>query len=83
MIIKRTEVENEKVIVFTDGSMYIKATDYLGNPTDYTSDVTSALSFPNTINFRNNKRVLSLVDKGYKPISIIKKTIYEVHEEDA
>ncbi|AAX92431.1 virion component [Staphylococcus phage Twort] len=83
MILKRTEVENENVIVFKDGNMYIKATDYLGEPTEFTPNVELALSFPNTINFKNSRRVLLLVDKGYKPINLTKKTIYEIHEEDA
>lgn len=81
-LIKRTEVENDNVIVFKVNNLYVKSVDYLGNANELTQNIEDALSFPNTLNFKNSRRVLSLVEK-YQPINITKKTIYEIHEEDA
>lgn len=81
-LIKRTEVENDNVIVFKVNNLYVKSVDYLGNANEFTQNIEDALSFPNTLNFKNSRRVLSLVEK-YQPINITKKTIYEIHEEDA
>lgn len=81
-LIKRTEVENDNVIVFRVNNLYVKSVDYLGNANELTQNIEDALSFPNTLNFKNSRRVLSLVEK-YQPINITKKTIYEIHEEDA
>ncbi|ASN67860.1 hypothetical protein 7AX1_36 [uncultured Caudovirales phage] len=70
--VSKTEVisNNEIIFLSTINNMYIKSVDEDNIPIEYTKDIKYALSIPNTINFKNSTKYLTLItNKSVIPIN--------------
>lgn len=71
-IVNKTEVVSNNEIVFISliNNLYIKSVDEDNIPIEYTKDIRYALSMPNTINFKNSTKYLTLIsNKSVTPVN--------------
>lgn len=83
--VSKTEVisNNEIIFLSTINNMYIKSVDEDNIPIEYTKDIKCALSMPNTINFKNSTKYLTLItNKSVIPVNKVttKKTTITTEE---
>ncbi|MDU0945781.1 MAG: hypothetical protein E7A65_05095 [Anaerococcus vaginalis] len=83
--VSKTEVisNNEIIFLSTINNMYIKSVDEDNIPIEYTKDIKYALSMPNTINYKNSTKYLTLVtNKSVIPVNKVttKKTTITTEE---
>ena len=70
--VSKTEVVSNNEIIFlsTINNMYIKSVDEDNIPIEYTKYIKCALSMPNTINFKNSTKYLTLItSKSIIPVN--------------
>ena len=79
-----TIISNDEVIFFdTNEDKYVKAVDEFNTPTDFTRDFEDALAMPNTLNFKNSRKYVTLIEKSnITPINRIERKTYDITLEE-
>lgn len=84
-IVKSSTYISKDEVIFLDTreDKYVREVDEFNKATDFTRDFENALSMPNTLNFKNSRKYVTLIEQEHiTPVNIVEHRTYEITLEE-
>lgn len=84
-VVKSDTIITNDEVIFLDNTenKYVSGVDEFNNPISFTKDFEDALAMPNTLNFRNSRKYVTLIKRSnITPVNRIKRTTQDITLEE-